>query len=82
MTERPGGSGISQKETKTELVNPNLNLWHVSGFKLFSSATDANMALLLACTRNPNANDWIEVYYNANVVGQCRADAILDANEK
>ncbi len=66
MTERPGGSDVSFSETTavqatSKLVGPNgddvtdahgasLGEWSVDGFKWFSSATDANMTILLART--------------------------------
>ena len=63
MTERPGGSDVSQTETTAtyapyEGSSPPtdasgaipLGPWSISGFKWFSSATDASMAILLAKT--------------------------------
>ncbi|KAI1875671.1 uncharacterized protein JN550_001957 [Neoarthrinium moseri] len=63
MTERPGGSDVSQSETvatyaplspDSPLCDPAegipLGPWSISGFKWFSSATDSNMAILLAKT--------------------------------
>lgn len=60
MTERPGGSDVSFSET---LATPSpsplsslsidgspLGSWSINGFKWFSSATDAQMAILLART--------------------------------
>ncbi|RFU80070.1 very-long-chain acyl- dehydrogenase [Trichoderma arundinaceum] len=62
MTERPGGSDVSLSET-TAVHRPNdtgalaskeegipLGPWSINGFKWFSSATDANMTILLART--------------------------------
>ncbi|KAG1616242.1 hypothetical protein G6F46_005583 [Rhizopus delemar] len=53
MTERPGGSDVSRSETVAELVDPSTNTWSVSGFKWFSSATTADIAMLLARTVDP-----------------------------
>ncbi|CAK7209576.1 hypothetical protein SBRCBS47491_000490 [Sporothrix bragantina] len=63
MTERPGGSDVSQTETVATFVGDNaggvdsdglpLGPWSVDGFKWFSSATDAGMTILLARTQ-PN----------------------------
>lgn len=60
MTERQGGSDVSRTETiATSAAAPldsksvdgfPLGPWSISGFKWFSSATDANMAILLART--------------------------------
>ncbi len=59
MTERPGGSDVSQTETVARFVGGSagvdtdglpLGPWSVDGFKWFSSATDAGMAILLART--------------------------------
>ncbi|CAO3629604.1 unnamed protein product [Cunninghamella blakesleeana] len=54
MTERPGGSDVSRTETLAELVDPVSNKWKISGFKWFSSATTADMTMLLARTIDPN----------------------------
>lgn len=66
MTERTGGSDVSQTETvatydphpsssPAPLTDPDekipLGPWSISGFKWFSSATDSQMAILLAKTR-------------------------------
>lgn len=68
MTERPGGSDVSQTETiATYAPYPqgtsppladasegiSLGPWSISGFKWFSSATDSSMTVLLART-SPN----------------------------
>ncbi|KAF7732476.1 hypothetical protein EC973_003221 [Apophysomyces ossiformis] len=53
MTERPGGSDVGRTETLAELVDAEQNLWHVNGFKWFSSATTADMTMLLARTVDP-----------------------------
>ena len=66
MTERIGGSDVANTETLatllptagstvthqygTEFSGAPLGSWSISGFKWFSSATDANMAVLLAKT--------------------------------
>lgn len=65
MTERPGGSDVSQTETVASYAphaqgshppladaqeGTPLGPWSISGFKWFSSATDASMAILLAQT--------------------------------
>ena len=66
MTERPGGSDVSNTETvavysplTTEEIgemglregdNDALGPWVINGYKFFSSATDANMTILLART--------------------------------
>lgn len=62
MTERPGGSDVQNSETwavysplpKKNGAHGNLDEgdYLVSGFKFFSSATDANMAILLAKTES------------------------------
>lgn len=65
MTERPGGSDVSQTETvatydpyeneAAPLANAEegmpLGPWSISGFKWFSSATDSSMTVLLAKTK-------------------------------
>jgi len=65
MTERPGGSDVSRTETVATYApyptsssaplackaeDTPLGPWSISGFKFFSSATDANMTILLART--------------------------------
>ncbi|KFY49589.1 hypothetical protein V496_09900 [Pseudogymnoascus sp. VKM F-4515 (FW-2607)] len=60
MTERPGGSDVSFTETlATPAASPisaksidgsPLGAWSINGFKWFSSATDAQMTILLART--------------------------------
>jgi alkylation response protein AidB-like acyl-CoA dehydrogenase len=60
MTERSGGSDVRGTETVATLIEGEehgtdadglpLGPWSVSGFKWFSSATDCNMAVLLAKT--------------------------------
>ncbi|KFA53884.1 hypothetical protein S40293_08262 [Stachybotrys chartarum IBT 40293] len=64
MTERTGGSDVSRTETIAAYNPPDsgalassegsvpLGPWAISGFKWFSSATDADMAVLLARTRS------------------------------
>jgi alkylation response protein AidB-like acyl-CoA dehydrogenase len=56
MTERPGGSDVSRSET-TAVHEPvvgseELGPWVINGYKFFSSATDADMTILLARTPN------------------------------
>lgn len=66
MTERPGGSDVSQTETIATYapypqgISPPLasvqegiplGTWSIDGFKWFSSATDASMTILLAQTQ-------------------------------
>lgn len=53
MTERPGGSDVGRTETIAELQDPSTNIWSISGFKWFSSATTADMTVLLARDVNP-----------------------------
>ncbi|KAI8602406.1 hypothetical protein EDD21DRAFT_303781 [Dissophora ornata] len=53
MTERPGGSDVGRTETQA-VWNEEKKAWSVSGFKWFSSATDADVAMLLARTHDPN----------------------------
>ncbi|KAG2193609.1 uncharacterized protein EV154DRAFT_527212 [Mucor mucedo] len=53
MTERPGGSDIGQSETQAELLDEGTNTWSISGFKWFSSATTADLTMLLARTIDP-----------------------------
>lgn len=62
MTERPGGSDVSQTETRavyrpdegrglaSRRQNLPLGPWSINGFKWFSSATDCRMVVLLAQT--------------------------------
>lgn len=55
MTERPGGSDVSQTETTAVACNPgktpeNGDPFLIDGFKWFSSATDADITLALART--------------------------------
>ncbi|OJJ48327.1 hypothetical protein ASPZODRAFT_14469 [Penicilliopsis zonata CBS 506.65] len=64
MTERPGGSDVQHTETQAKRVAPAsgaqehrcdaeglpLGPWSIDGFKWFSSATDSQMAVLLAKT--------------------------------
>lgn len=54
MTERAGGSDVSRTETVAQWdpdgKDSRLGPWAISGFKWFSSATDADMAVLLAQT--------------------------------
>ncbi|KAK4561566.1 hypothetical protein LTR86_004245 [Recurvomyces mirabilis] len=65
MTERPGGSDVQNSET-VALYSPSADLkhahrssrdlengdWLISGFKFFCSATDCNIALMLAKTES------------------------------
>lgn len=46
MTERPGGSDVGN--TETIATKDKDGQWNISGFKWFSSATDADMTMLLA----------------------------------
>ncbi|PKY04954.1 putative acyl-CoA dehydrogenase [Aspergillus campestris IBT 28561] len=51
MTERPGGSDVQNSETfatYSPSSDPTQGDYLINGFKFFSSATDANVALLLA----------------------------------
>ncbi|KAG0026329.1 hypothetical protein BGZ82_009529 [Podila clonocystis] len=52
MTERPGGSDVGRTETQA-VWNDDLKSWSISGFKWFSSATDADVTMLLARTHDP-----------------------------
>ena len=59
MTERPGGSDISQMETTATPLNGNGSAktgdaYLLNGFKWFSSATDSEVALALARTGDPS----------------------------
>lgn len=54
MTERPGGSDVGG--TETEAVPLSGNEYHISGFKWFSSATDADMTFLVARTQDQNGS--------------------------
>jgi alkylation response protein AidB-like acyl-CoA dehydrogenase len=47
MTERPGGSDVSRTET---IARSTSDGWRLSGWKWFTSATEANVALTLART--------------------------------
>jgi alkylation response protein AidB-like acyl-CoA dehydrogenase len=65
MTERPGGSDVSRSETIASyepLSNPTspLGPWKIDGHKFFSSATDADMTVLLA--RTPNSKNLSAFY--------------------
>ncbi|KAI8348948.1 hypothetical protein B0O80DRAFT_461521 [Mortierella sp. GBAus27b] len=53
MTKRPGGSDVGRTETQA-VWNEDLKAWSVSGFKWFSSATDADVTMLLARTHDPD----------------------------
>ncbi|KAF9431357.1 hypothetical protein BGZ76_000417 [Entomortierella beljakovae] len=53
MTERPGGSDVGRTETQA-VWSEEKKAWLVSGFKWFSSATDADVTMLLARTHEPN----------------------------
>ncbi|KAG0255655.1 hypothetical protein BG011_004986 [Mortierella polycephala] len=53
MTERPGGSDVGRTETQA-VWNEEKKAWSVSGFKWFSSATDADVTMLLARTHDTN----------------------------
>ncbi|KAG0056544.1 hypothetical protein BGZ83_004567 [Gryganskiella cystojenkinii] len=52
MTERPGGSDVGRTETQAVWDDAN-RCWSISGFKWFSSATDADVTMLLARTHDP-----------------------------
>ncbi|KAL2202828.1 acyl-CoA dehydrogenase/oxidase C-terminal [Sarocladium strictum] len=59
MTERTGGSDVSLTETTATHApsgssqdSDDLGPWSINGFKWFSSATDANMTILLARTQS------------------------------
>ncbi|KAI8971342.1 hypothetical protein BDB01DRAFT_811454 [Pilobolus umbonatus] len=53
MTERPGGSDVGNSETVAKLIDEETNTWSISGFKWFSSATTADMTMLLARSIHP-----------------------------
>ncbi|KAF9108441.1 hypothetical protein BGX29_000078 [Mortierella sp. GBA35] len=53
MTERPGGSDVGRTETQA-VWDEKRKVWSISGFKWFSSATDADVTMLLARTHDPN----------------------------
>ncbi|KAK5815058.1 hypothetical protein F5H01DRAFT_344855 [Linnemannia elongata] len=53
MTERPGGSDVGRTETQA-VWDETRKCWSISGFKWFSSATDADVTMLLARTHDPN----------------------------
>ncbi|KAF9208041.1 hypothetical protein BGZ49_009993 [Haplosporangium sp. Z 27] len=55
MTERPGGSDVGRTETQA-VWNEEKKAWSISGFKWFSSATDANVTMLLARTHDATPN--------------------------
>lgn len=62
MTERTGGSDVSLTETTAtkDSSGPSpdsdgLGPWSINGFKWFSSATDANMTILLARTQSSSS---------------------------
>ncbi|KAF9939050.1 hypothetical protein BGZ67_010018 [Mortierella alpina] len=52
MTERPGGSDVGRTETQA-VWDEEKKAWSISGFKWFSSATDADVTMLLARTHDP-----------------------------
>ena len=74
MTERPGGSDVRNTETlarkvvSSQIEIPDefdaagmpLGNWHIDGFKWFSSATDADMTILLAKTQG---QDRVSAFY-------------------
>ncbi|RKP08840.1 hypothetical protein THASP1DRAFT_15080 [Thamnocephalis sphaerospora] len=60
MTERPGGSDVGRTETKAVPTDLRQNQWEVNGFKWFSSATDANMTLLLGRAQDPDTGAFVE----------------------
>lgn len=53
MTERPGGSDVGRTETQA-VWDEEKKAWSISGFKWFSSATDADVTMLLARTHEPD----------------------------
>ncbi|KAF8935521.1 hypothetical protein BGZ47_009906 [Haplosporangium gracile] len=53
MTERPGGSDVGRTETQA-VWDEEKKIWSISGFKWFSSATDADVTMLLARTHEPD----------------------------
>ncbi|KAF9923721.1 hypothetical protein FBU30_006224 [Linnemannia zychae] len=53
MTERPGGSDVGRTETQA-VWDEKQKCFLISGFKWFSSATDADVTMLLARTHDPN----------------------------
>lgn len=59
MTERPGGSDVSQTETIARPVSnassPYGPVYRIDGFKWFSSATDSDIAVALARTGPPES---------------------------
>ncbi|KAG0322369.1 hypothetical protein BGZ99_003367 [Dissophora globulifera] len=55
MTERPGGSDVGQTESQA-VWNEQLQAWSISGFKWFSSATDADVTMLLARTHDSSSS--------------------------
>lgn len=54
MTERPGGSDVGNTETIAEM-GPD-SQWRIYGFKWFSSATDADITMLLARAVDKDGN--------------------------
>lgn len=81
MTERPGGSDVGQSETQAELFDEKTNAWSVSGFKWFSSATTANLTMLLARTIDPkegtvkNVISAITLFWHLNLILFLRREA-------
>ncbi|KAF9403949.1 hypothetical protein BGZ94_004433, partial [Podila epigama] len=53
MTERPGGSDVGRTETQA-VWDEASKTWSISGMKWFSSATDADVTMLLARTHDPS----------------------------
>lgn len=56
-------------ETEAELVDASQNLWSISGFKWFSSATTADMTMLLARAKDPQSGEFKEVRYRIQYAG-------------
>jgi alkylation response protein AidB-like acyl-CoA dehydrogenase len=57
MTERKGGSDVAAgTETVATEVDIIQNLYNLNGYKWFSSATDADMAITLARIKDHNGN--------------------------
>jgi len=63
MTEKRGGSDVAASTETIAIPDPNSkdNIYHLYGYKFFSSATDADIALALARTVDPSTGKTIPV---------------------
>ena len=62
MTEKRGGSDVAASTETIAIPDPNFkDKYHLYGYKFFSSATDADIALALARTVDPSTGKTIPV---------------------